>query len=120
MKKRKKTAKKGKIKAREVKKIKIKVTKKVIKKTVIKRDKTPKAIGKVFTYYPNISVAAVKLNDTLKLGDKILIKGEKTNFQQRVESMQIEHKTVREAKKGADVGIKVVDVARQNDIVYRV
>jgi len=103
--------------AKIVRRSKVKTARRVIRKALTKK---PVAIGKVFAYYPNISVAAIKLNDKLRLGDRILIKGEKTNFEQRVESMQIEHKSVDEAKKGSDVGIKIIDIARQNDIVYRV
>ena len=120
MKKRKKTAKKGKARLNKAKKRKVKVTRRVAKKITKKISKAPKVIGKVFTYYPNINVIAVKLSDRLILGDKILIKGETTNFQQKVDSMQIEHKPVKEARKGADVGIKVRDKARQNDVVYRI
>ena len=120
MKKRKKMAKKGNAGLNKIKKRKVKVTKRIIKKVARSISKTPKEIGKVFTYYPNISVVAVKLSDKLSLGDRILIKGKKPNFQQRVESMQIEHKPVREAKKGDDVGIRVIDAARQNDVVYRI
>ncbi len=79
-----------------------------------------KEIGEVFSYYNNIGVIAVKLKDKLKAGDKIRIKGSTTDFEQVVESMQIEHEIVKEAKKGTQVGIKVMDKARKNDKVYKV
>jgi hypothetical protein len=34
--------------------------------------------------------------------------------------MQIEHKPVKEAKKGKSIGLKVKDKAREGDKVYRV
>lgn len=79
-----------------------------------------KEIGEVFSYYNNIGVIAIKLKDKLKAGDKIRIKGSTTNFEQVVDSMQIEHETVKEAKKGTQVGIKVMDKARKNDKVYKI
>ena len=122
MKKRKNIARRGKTKINRkrkiVKKVTKKITRKIIKKPVERTNR--QEIGKVFTFYPNIGVAAIKVIDKIRLGDKILIKGDKTNFEQKVESMQIEHKPVKEAKKGDDIGIKVIDKVRQNDMVYRV
>jgi len=54
------------------------------------------------------------------VGDKIHIKGHTTDFEQVVESMQIENRPVEEAKAGDDVGIKVKERVRPNDTVYRV
>ena len=79
-----------------------------------------KEVGEVFSYYSEIEVAAIKLNGKLKVGDKINIKGHTTDFEQDVNSMQIGHKKVDEAKKGDDVGIKVLDKVRKHDIVYKI
>jgi len=79
----------------------------------------PKPIGKVSSYFSKIGVAAIELNDKLKLGDKIRIKGNTTDLTQVVDSIQIEHKTVKEAKKGDSIGIKVDDRVRPNDLVYK-
>lgn len=76
-------------------------------------------IGRVTHYYPKIGVAVVELKSTLKVGDKILVKGATTNFEQVVESMQIEHKDVQKAEAGQSVGIKVKEKVRENDRVYR-
>ncbi|MBL7147419.1 MAG: translation elongation factor-like protein [Nanoarchaeota archaeon] len=81
--------------------------------------KEEKPVGKVFTYYSNIGVAAIDLTGTLKVGDKILIKGATTNFEQKLDSMQIEHKSVKSAKKGQSIGIKVKDKVRPNDMVFK-
>lgn len=75
-------------------------------------------IGKVTHYYPKIGVAVVELKASLKVGDKILIKGSTTNFEQMVESMQIEHQDVQSAEAGKSVGLKVVQRVREGDIVY--
>lgn len=78
-------------------------------------------IGKVVGFYTHISVAAIELTDgSLKVGDTINIKGATTDLKQKIDSMQIEHKTVKEAKKGSSVGIKVKDRARPNDVVYKI
>ena len=79
-----------------------------------------KEVGEVFSYYSEIEVAAIKLNGKLKVGDKIKIKGHTTDFEQGVDSMQIGHKKVDEAKKGDDIGIKVLDKVRKHDIVYKI
>ncbi len=76
-------------------------------------------VGRVTHYYPKISVAVVELKNSLKVGDKILIRGATTNFEQIVESMQIEHKDVQVAEPGQSTGIKVKEKVRENDKVYR-
>lgn len=79
-----------------------------------------KLIGKVAHYFTNIGVAVIELEDTLKVGDEISIEGATTNFTQKVDSMQIEHDNVQEAKKGDSVGLKVVDKVREGDQVFKV
>ena len=79
-----------------------------------------KEIGKVMSYFTHVGVAAVTLSGNLKIGDKIHIKGHTTDFEQEVESMQIDREDVKEAKEGDDVGIKVKERVRPNDIVYLV
>ncbi|MFA5992510.1 MAG: translation elongation factor-like protein [Candidatus Pacearchaeota archaeon] len=77
-----------------------------------------KEVGKVMSYFSKVEVAAVKLNDTLRVGDMITIKGATTNFTQEVESMQIDREEVPEATAGDEVGIKVAEKVRPNDLVY--
>lgn len=77
-----------------------------------------KEIGEVSTYFSHVEVAAIKLSGKLKIGDRIHIKGHTTDFEQDVDSMQIEGKDVEEAKKGSHVGIKVSEKVRPNDKVY--
>ena len=75
-------------------------------------------VGVVTHYYGNIQVAAVKLTDgPLKVGDKIHVCGHTSDFTQTVDSMQIEHESVQEAKVGDEIGIEVVDHAREHDEV---
>lgn len=79
-----------------------------------------KEVGRVTHYFTKIGVAVVNLTDTLSVGDKILIKGALTNFEQNVESMQIEHKNVNIAQGGQSVGLKVNQRVREGDKVYRI
>lgn len=79
-----------------------------------------KQIGQITHYYGNISVGIVELSDTLKVGDSIHIKGHSSDFTQTVESMQIEHQNVSEAKAGDIVGIKVIQKVHPHDKVYKI
>jgi putative protease len=79
-----------------------------------------KEVGRVTHYFTKIGVAVVNLTDTLSVGDKILVKGAVTNFEQTVESMQIEHKNVSIAQSGQSVGLKVNQRVREGDKVYRI
>ncbi|MAG52860.1 MAG: translation elongation factor-like protein [Nanoarchaeota archaeon] len=78
-------------------------------------------VGKVMAFYAKISVAAIELTDgPLKIGDKIKIKGATTDFEQTVDSMQVEHDSVQDAAKGSSVGIKVKDKVRPNDQILKI
>jgi len=79
-----------------------------------------KPIGKITHFFPKISVAVVELNGTIKKGDKIKIVGHGKEFEQTVESMQIEHEQVKEAKKGQSIGMKVDEPVREKDLVYKI
>jgi len=78
-----------------------------------------KPIGKVSSFFSHINVAAIDLTDKLKIGDKIKIKGSTTDLTQQIDSMQINKISVKEAKKGDSIGIKVDDKVRVNDLVYK-
>lgn len=79
-----------------------------------------KQIGKILHYFDKISVAVVDLTAGLKVGDKIHIKGHGTDFQQKIDSMQIEHEQIQSAKKGQSIGLKVTEPVKEHDIVYLV
>jgi len=79
-----------------------------------------KAIGLVDHYFGNISVGMIKLSDTLKVGDRIRIKGKAADFTQGITSMQIDRVSAVEAKAGDLVSIKVEQKVRQGDTVYKV
>ena len=79
-----------------------------------------KEIGKITHYFGKISVGIIELTDSLKVGDNIHIKGTHTDFTQKVDSMQIEHQNVQEAKAGDFVGIKVIEKVHPKDKVYKI
>ncbi len=75
-------------------------------------------IGEVSTYFSHVGVAAIKLSGSLKVGDRLHFKGHTTDFEQLVDSMQIDRKEVKEAGDGDEIGIKVNDRVRPNDKVF--
>lgn len=77
-------------------------------------------IGKVEDYFAHVGAVAIKLNSPLNVGDTIHIKGYRTDFTQKVESMQIDRKPVQKAEAGDSVGIKVQERVRKHDKVYKV
>jgi putative protease len=76
-------------------------------------------IGRITHFFSKISVAVIELKAPLSVGDTILIKGPNTDFEQVVDSMQIEHQNVQRAEKGQSIGLKVVEKVRETDTVYK-
>jgi len=122
---------KKRIKKKIRKKVKKKISPKVKKKSPKKRSskkkllkplkKTPeeKEIGIVTHYFGKISVGIIKLKSTLRVKERIHIKGKHDDFTQTVKSMQINHKDVSMAGKGSEIGIKVLQPVHENDRVYK-
>jgi putative protease len=78
-------------------------------------------IGTVTHYFSKAQVAAIKVTGgQLNVGDTIHVVGHTSDFTQTVDSMQIEHKSIPTAKPGDEIGLKVVDHAREHDEVFRV
>ena len=79
-----------------------------------------KEIGVISNYFDHVGVAAIKLKGKLKVGDKVQIKGGEVDFEQAVDSMQIQRKDVKEAKKGDEIGIKVGERVRKGYKVLKI
>ena len=79
-----------------------------------------KEVGKVMDFFARPVVAGIDMTDTLKVGDKIHIKGHTTDIEMEIASMQIDNNNVTEATKGDSVGIKVPDRVRPGDTGYKV
>lgn len=77
------------------------------------------AIGTVTHYFSHISVAAVQLDEPLKAGEKVHIKGHTTDLVQTVDSMQVDHQPIDQAGPGDDLAIHVDDHVREHDKIYR-
>ena len=77
-------------------------------------------IGLVTHYFTHLAVAIVQIeNGSLREGDTVQIKGHTSDFQQRIESMELDHVHVAEAHAGQSVGLRVKEHAREHDVVYK-
>jgi putative protease len=78
-------------------------------------------IGTVTHYFGKAQVAGIKITEgELTVGDTVHIVGHTSDFTQKIESMQIDRAPVESARAGDEIGIKVVEHAREHDQVYRV
>ena len=77
-------------------------------------------VGKVTHYFDRIGVAVLELTETLKVGDTLHFHGHSTDFTQKVDSLQLEHKNVADAKPGQDVALKVAQKVHPHDAVFKV
>jgi len=78
-----------------------------------------KLVGKITHYFTNIGVAVVEITKSgLNVGDKLHIKGATSDFEQVIDSMQVDHENVAKAKKGEAVGLKVEQQVKEGDEVF--
>ena len=78
-----------------------------------------KKIGKVIHYFDKIKVAVLLLDSPLKVGDEIRIEGGEVDFNQVIKSMQVDHKEVKTAKAGSEVGVQVDEKVRDGYRIYK-
>jgi hypothetical protein len=76
-------------------------------------------VGHITHFFSKINVAVLELTAPLAVGDRILVKGPATDFEQVVDSMQIEHANIPRAEAGQAVGLKLAEHAKERDIVYK-
>lgn len=76
-------------------------------------------IGLITHFFSKINVAVLELTLPISVGDRILIKGPTTDFDQTVESMQIDRKAIQRAEGGQSIGLKVVQPVKEKDVVYK-
>ena len=79
-----------------------------------------KLIGKVTHYYNKISVAIIELESEIEVGEMVRFWGKKTDFSQRIESLQKNHQNIFKAEKGEVVGVKVEQEVEEGDEVYKI
>ncbi len=76
-------------------------------------------IGQVTHYFPHVKAAVLTLEKPICCGDQVYIKGHTTDFKQKIESMQIDHVVVTEAKVKDEIGLLVQQRVRIGDKVYK-
>ncbi len=87
----------------------------------VKKEGKLKLIGKITHYFSNIEVAVIKLSAPLKVRETIrVVGGQETDFEQKVSSMQIDHKEVKSAKKGDSVGMKIDEKVHEGYKVFKI
>lgn len=77
-------------------------------------------LGRVAYYDNDSSVAIIELDaGNLRVGDTIHIKGHTTDSELVVDSIEIEDQDIETAEAGQTVSVKVRDVVREHDKVYK-
>ena len=77
-------------------------------------------IGIIENYYSKVGVAVLNVTQgTVKIGDKLAIKGSTSDFEMIVESMQIDRVDVDSVSAGTKVGLKVTERVRKGDQVFK-
>ncbi|MCX6774849.1 MAG: translation elongation factor-like protein [DPANN group archaeon] len=79
-----------------------------------------KLVGTVTHFFDKISVAVIKVNAPVAVGDELAIEGPQTNIKMKITSMQVEHEVIKSAKKGDDIGMKVPGPVKAKDLVFKV
>ena len=77
-------------------------------------------VGRVDKYFRKVGVAALELTKAIAIGDTLRFSGTTTDFEMKVEAMQIDHDVVESAAAGSDIGIAVPERVRRSDTVFRV
>lgn len=78
-----------------------------------------KPVGTVTHYFGKPKVGIVTLAGRVTIGDKVRFLGHGADFQQTIESMQIDHVSVKTASSRSDVGIRVNQRVREGTQVYK-
>lgn len=80
----------------------------------------PKPIGEITHFFSHLGVGIFKFKKAVKVGTKVQIKGATSDFTQTISSMQFDHKEIKAAKKGQEVGIKIDEKVREGDEIFEV
>jgi len=79
-----------------------------------------KRVGTVTHFFDKILVAVIRVDAPIAVGDELAIEGPQTNIKMKVQSMQVEHESIKAAKKGDDIGMKVPSPVKAKDLVFKV
>lgn len=78
-----------------------------------------KELGEVVHYFDKIQVIVVALKGKIKVGDKVKIKRSGEEFEETVNTMQINHVEVAVASKGEEVAIKISRPTKAGAKIYK-
>jgi translation elongation factor EF-1alpha len=93
---------------------------KAVKPTGKEKEPEGELIGEITHYFGHCKAGIVKLTSPLSLGNTIHIKGHTTDFRQKINSLQMDHKPIEAAEKGQEAGFVVKKRVRTGDKVYKV
>lgn len=94
--------------------------KKAVTKAKAAQKAQGKPIGAVTHFYGNIKVAIIRFKKPVSVGETVAFRGNKTDFEHKIVSMQLDHVAIKKAPKGKQVGIKVSKRVREGDEVFAV
>lgn len=78
-------------------------------------------IGEVMKYFSKPSVAAVKITDgSLSVGDRVRFTGHTTDFEDTIESLEVNNEKIETAKVGDYIGVRVAGKVRPGDEVFKI
>ncbi len=81
-----------------------------------------KKVGEVSHYYNHLGVAIIEVKSSFSVGDILKFVRHSTGeelFQQKIDSIQVEHQQVDKAKKGMSIGVKVDKPVHQGNEVFK-
>jgi hypothetical protein len=79
-----------------------------------------KPIGVVTHWFDKLGVAVIKLSGKIATGDKVLVRRGEEEFEDTIESIQIDHKPVVSAKKGDDAAVKLTQKTKEGAEIFAV
>jgi hypothetical protein len=77
-------------------------------------------VARVVRYWDIPRAAGLEVLSTIRVGDVLHVRGEKTDFVQQAKSIERKHLKVKEGLAGTRIGLKVDHPVRQGDEVYRI
>jgi selenocysteine-specific translation elongation factor len=75
--------------------------------------------GLVTHYFSKIGVGVVELSNPLKVGDSIKVFGKDVDFDQTVDSIEVDGQKVQAAKSGIAIGLKLNQRAKEGCRVFK-
>lgn len=78
------------------------------------------SVGHVTHYFNRIRVAVVVTRQAIKINDILHFIGHKNDFYQKVWSMEIDHRPIQSAARGAEIAIQVAEPVHKGDQVFLV